>query len=151
MGSNHSLDGLASEFQPAPHVNGARMPVWRLVMLRIVEVVSPIVLAGFPYYCVAKPLYLRREFHFDGKFVVCGFIALTSDGFLNGQQYIFAWNSYAVNRESWAAFMPFHDPDAPMHYTGRCSKARPCACASAPAWPSSGASCSASCGAAGRA
>ena len=106
-----------TEFQPAPHVNGARMPVWRLVMLRIVEVVSTIVLAGFPYYYVAKPLYLRREFHLDGKFVVGGFIALTSDGFLNGQQYIFAWNSYAVNRESWAAFMPSHDPDAPTHYT----------------------------------
>ena len=45
-----------TEFQPAPHVH---MPVWYLVRLRIVEVVSTIVLADFLYYCVAKPLYLR--------------------------------------------------------------------------------------------
>jgi len=106
-----------TEFRPAPHVNGVRMPVWRLVILRIVEVVSAIVLAGFLYYYLAKPLYPRREFTLNGKFVVGGLIALVSDGFLNGQQYIFAWNSYAVNRESWAAFMPFHNPDAPKRYT----------------------------------
>lgn len=87
-----------TEFQPAPHANGVRIPVWRLVMLRIVEVVSTIMLAGFLYCCVAKPLYPRREFTLDAKFVVIGLIALVSDGFLNGQQYIFAWNSYMVNR-----------------------------------------------------
>jgi len=83
----------------------------------LVEVVSTIVLAGFLYYSVAKPLYLRREFSLDGKFVIGGLIALVSDGFLNGQQYIFAWNSYAVNRGSWAEFMPFHNPEAATRYT----------------------------------
>ena len=95
-----------TEFHPAPHVNGVHMPVWHFVILRIVEVVSTIMLADFLYYCVAKPLYPRREFTLDAKFVVGGLIALVSDGFLNGQQYIFAWNSHAVNRGSWAAFMP---------------------------------------------
>lgn len=106
-----------TEFQPAPHVNGVRMPVWRLVMLGIVKVVSTIVLAGFLYCCVAKPLYPRRELTLDAKFIVIGLIALVSDGFLNGQQYIFAWNSYAANRGNWAAFVPFHNADAPTHYT----------------------------------
>ena len=71
-----------TKFQPAPHVNG--MPVWRPVTLRIVEIVSTIVIAGFLYYYVAKPLHLRREFTLDGKLVVDGLIALVSDSFLNG-------------------------------------------------------------------
>ncbi|OCK85324.1 hypothetical protein K432DRAFT_439417, partial [Lepidopterella palustris CBS 459.81] len=106
-----------TEFQPSPHVNGVAMPTWRLVLLRLVEVLSTLVLGLFIFYCVAKPLYLRREFNLDGKFVIGGLIALVSDGFLNGQQYIFAWNSYAVNRGSWAEFMPFHNPEAPTRYT----------------------------------
>ncbi|KAF2491381.1 hypothetical protein BU16DRAFT_542510 [Lophium mytilinum] len=106
-----------TEFRPAPHVNNTPMPLWRLICLRIVEAASSIVLLLFMFYTLAKPLYLHRSFTLDGKFVVGGLIALLSDGFLNGQQYIFAWNSYAVNMGSWARFTPFHRPGAPSRYT----------------------------------
>jgi hypothetical protein len=106
-----------TEFSPAPHVNSTPMPLWRLIALRFVEALSLAVLLAFIFYSVAKPLYHRREFTLDGKFVIGGLIALVSDGFLNGQQYIFAWNSYAVNMGSWAAFMPFHHHGTPTRYT----------------------------------
>ncbi|KAF2811800.1 uncharacterized protein BDZ99DRAFT_560237 [Mytilinidion resinicola] len=93
------------------------MPLWRLISLRVVEILSTIVLLLFLFYNLAKPLYRRRSFTLDGKFVVGGLIALVSDGFLNGQQYIFAWNSYAANAGSWARFTSFHRPGAPTRYT----------------------------------
>lgn len=84
-----------TDLQPALHINNARPPTWRLILLRIIEAVSTLILASLLYQHVAKPLHTQRAPPPpDGKFVVGGFLALVSDGFLNGQRYLFAWNSH---------------------------------------------------------
>ena len=52
----------------------------------------------------------------DGKFVIAGLLALVADTFLNAYAYLFAWNANNVNRGSWAAFMPLHNPASPTRF-----------------------------------
>ncbi|HEX9834530.1 MAG TPA: spirocyclase AveC family protein [Mycobacterium sp.] len=105
-----------SEFAPAPKIGPDAMADWRLVALRVFEVISLAVMAAFVWYCVVKPLRQTGKLSLDGKFVIGGLICFVADAFLNVQQYLFAWNSENVNRGVWVQFMPFHAPEAPSRY-----------------------------------
>jgi Spirocyclase AveC-like len=106
----------SDEFRPAPKIGPDVMPDWRLVALRVFEVISLAVMLAFIWYCVVKPLRATRRLSLDGMFVIGGIICFVADAFLNVQHYLFAWNSENVNRGIWVRFMPFHSPDAPSRY-----------------------------------
>ncbi|MCB9440274.1 MAG: spirocyclase AveC family protein [Mycolicibacterium sp.] len=104
------------DFTPVPRLGPDVMPDWRLIALRIFEAISLAVLAAFVWYCVVRPLRTTGKIGLDGKFVIGGLVCFVVDGFLNVQEYLFAWNSANVNRGVWVRFLPFHNPDAPTRY-----------------------------------
>lgn len=106
----------SDEFRPAPRIGPDVMEPWRLVSLRVFEIISLAVMAGFIWGCVIQPLRRNGRIGLDGKFVIGGIVCFIIDAFLNVQQYLFAWNSYNVNRGVWVHFMPFHGADAPNRY-----------------------------------
>jgi Spirocyclase AveC-like len=105
-----------AEFAPAPKIGPDVMEDWRLVALRVFEIISLIVMLAFLWYCVVKPLRQTGRLGLDGRFVLGGIVCFVADAFLNVQQYLFAWNSENVNLGVWVRFMPFHNPDAPSRY-----------------------------------
>ncbi|MGW0037001.1 spirocyclase AveC family protein [Gordonia sp. NPDC003376] len=105
-----------TDFAPAPRLGPDEMADWRLVALRVFEVISLIVMVAFIWFCVIVPWRRDGRIGLDGKFVIGGIICFVADAFLNVQQYLFAWNSANVNRGVWVRFMPFHDGDAPSRY-----------------------------------
>ncbi|MFZ2172622.1 MAG: spirocyclase AveC family protein [Rhodococcus sp. (in: high G+C Gram-positive bacteria)] len=105
-----------TEFDPAPRLGPDVMTDWRVVALRVFEVISLAVLFGFIWYCVVKPWRRHGKLSLDGKFVIGGVICFVADAFLNVFHYLFAWNSYNVNRGVWVKFLPFHHEDAPTRY-----------------------------------
>jgi hypothetical protein len=105
-----------TEFSPAPKIGPDQMADWRIVALRIFEIISLLVLFAFVWFCVVKPLRETGRLSLDGKFVIGGLISFVADAFLNVQHYLFAWNSENVNRGVWVRFLPFHSPDAPSRY-----------------------------------
>lgn len=108
--------GSGTEFAPAPVLGPDTLDTWRLVGIRILEVASLAVVAGFLRFCVVKPWRATGRLSLDGKFVLGGLVAYSSDVLLNVRSYLFAWNAHNINRGSWAAFMPFHSPGASGRY-----------------------------------
>lgn len=104
------------KFEPAPRIGPDVMEPWRMVSLRVFEVISLAVMVAFVWYCVVVPLRKTGRLSLDGKFVLGGIVCFVADAFLNVQQYLFAWNSANVNRGVWVKFLPFHNPDAPSRY-----------------------------------
>ena len=43
-------------------------------------------------------------------------LGCVTDGFLNGQQYLFAFNQNSLNLGSWSSFLPFASPDHQSRY-----------------------------------
>jgi hypothetical protein len=97
-----------TQFQPAPILGPDEFPLWRLTGLRILEVLSVAVLAGFVWFCVIKPLRTRGRLSLEGMFVIGGVFGSVADAWLNLYTYLFAWNAHSVNRGVWTAFLPFH-------------------------------------------
>lgn len=104
------------DFTPAPRIGPDVMEDWRLVALRVFEIISLAVMVAFIWCCVVRPLRRNGKLGLDGKFVIGGLICFVADAFLNVQQYLFAWNSENVNRGVWVRFLPFHGADAPTRY-----------------------------------
>jgi hypothetical protein len=98
-----------AEFAPAPVLGPDELESWRLVGIRVLEAISVAVLAGFLWFCVVKPWRATGKLSLDGKFVLGGLVAFSSDVVLNLRAYIFAWNAHSVNLGSWSSFMPLHD------------------------------------------
>jgi hypothetical protein len=97
-----------SQFSPAPNVGPDHLSTGHLVALRVFEVISVGVLAGFVWFCVVQPVRRTGRLSLDGKFVIGGLVAFWADAFLNIHTYLFAWNSHNVNLGVWSRFMPFH-------------------------------------------
>lgn len=106
----------SEEFRPAPRIGPDEMADWRMIALRVFEVISLIVLALFLWFSVVQPIRKTGKLSLDGRFVIGGLICFVADAFLNVQQYLFAWNSANVNMGVWVRFLPFHNPDAPSRY-----------------------------------
>lgn len=119
---------LSTDFRAAPVLGPDEIATFRLVLLRVLEVISVGVWFAFMYFCVLAPMWTKpsnisgnvRKFTgnlgLDGKYVIGGMFAWIADSFLNCRQYLFAWNSHSVNIGVWTRFMPFHAHDGPFDY-----------------------------------
>lgn len=107
---------LSDDFQPAPVLGPDVFPAWRLVSLRVLELVSMVVLLGFVWFCVIKPWRRSGKLSLDGKFVIGGVFGAVADACLNLYTYLFAWNAHSVNYGVWAGFMPFHKAGATTRF-----------------------------------
>ncbi|KAF3910995.1 hypothetical protein AA313_de0201661 [Arthrobotrys entomopaga] len=58
----------------------------------------------------------RKNSWLNSRLMLGGVFCMFTDSFLNAYDYVFAWNSNAVNFGSWARFMPFGDPNASSRY-----------------------------------
>ena len=105
-----------TEFAPAPVLGPDAIPAWNLLALRIFEGLCVVVIAALVWFCVIRPWRRTGALGLDGKFVIAGLLALVADTFLNAYAYLFAWNANNVNRGSWAAFMPLHNPASPTRF-----------------------------------
>jgi Spirocyclase AveC-like len=105
-----------AEFSPAPLIGPDMMPTPNLVGLRIFEGLCAVVIAALVWFCVVRPWRRTGALSLDGKFVIAGFFAVIADTFLNAYDYLFAWNANNINRGSWAAFMPLHNPASPTRF-----------------------------------
>ncbi len=105
-----------TEFSPALKIGPDEMADWRLIALRVFEVISLLVLAAFIWFSVVQPIRRTEKLSLDGRFVIGGLICFVADAFLNVQEYLFAWNSENINMGVWVKFLPFHNPDAPSRY-----------------------------------
>lgn len=109
-----SLSG--EEFGAVPVLGPDEMPTWRLVALRITEVLSAIEMGVLIYFVVIRPLRRVGRLGLDAKITAGCLLGSVSDGFLNGQQYLFAWNQRSIDFGSWSSFMPFADPGHQSRY-----------------------------------
>lgn len=105
-----------TEFGPARLHGPDVLETWRLVGLRVLEVASFSVLLGFVWFCVVKPWRRTGRLSLDGKFVLGGLAAFSSDVILNLQAYLFAWNANNLDTGAWTSFMPFHDDEVSSRY-----------------------------------
>lgn len=107
---------FSDTFTPAPILGPDEMADWRMVALRIFQVISAGVMVGFIWFCVINPWRRTGRLSLDGKFVLGGIILFAADAFLNVHHYLFAWNSHNVDMGVWVSFLPFHSEGAPSSY-----------------------------------
>jgi hypothetical protein len=105
-----------TEFAPAPLHGPDVIATPNLLALRVFEGLGAVVIVVLVWSCVIRPWRQTGGLSLDGKFVIAGFLALVADTFLNAHDYLFAWNANNINRGSWAAFMPLHNPAAPTRF-----------------------------------
>lgn len=105
-----------SEFGAVPVLGPDTLPEWRLVLLRITEGLSVLEMALLIYFVAVLPIRRDGRLGLDAKIALGCFIGCVSDGFLNGQEYLFAFNQESVDLGSWSSFMPFADPDHQSRY-----------------------------------
>jgi hypothetical protein len=104
------------EFTAAPILGPDSYPTWRLVALRITEILSVAEMSALVYFVLIRPWRRERRIGIEGKITVGCILGSVSDGFLNSQQYLFAWNAHSINVGSWSSFMPFASPDHQSRY-----------------------------------
>lgn len=104
------------EFGAVPILGPDDYPTWRLVALRITEVLSIGEMALLIWFVAIRPLRRDGRLGLDAKITAGCLLGSVSDGFLNGQQYLFAWNQHSVDVGSWSSFLPFADPNHQSRY-----------------------------------
>jgi hypothetical protein len=107
---------ISDQFEPVLPAGPDVFAQWRLISLRVLEVVSFTVLLGFVWFCVVRPRRRDGRLSLDGRLVISGVFGAIADACLNLQVYLFAWNAHAVNLGAWTAFMPFHNPETSTRY-----------------------------------
>lgn len=107
---------FSDEFAPAPVRGPDVFRQWQLIVLRIVEVSSVSLVAWSAWRYVVKPLWRDRALDLDGRLFVGCFITGATDCILDLHEYIFAWNSHAINMGSWSSFLPFHSSGSSSRY-----------------------------------
>jgi hypothetical protein len=89
---------------------------WRQVVLRIVEALSVVEMSLLVYLVIVRPRLRLGHFTLDARITIGLLIGSFTDGILNTQQYLFAWNQHSINLGSWASFIPLNDPEHQSRY-----------------------------------
>ena len=106
---------LSDSFAPVPITPGDVMENWRLVGLRVLEVVSTLLVIHITWKSVIKPWLTEKRFGLDAVLLLSGVLGFCADANLNLHEYIFAFNAHSINMGVWTAYMPFHTT-GPYHY-----------------------------------
>jgi len=106
----------ADEFGTVAVLGPDTMPTWRLVLLRISEALSLAEMGLLIYLVAVRPLRRGAGLGLDAKITVGCLLGSFADGFLNSQEYLFAWNQRSINVGSWSSFMPFASPTHDSRY-----------------------------------
>ncbi|MCK9249488.1 MAG: spirocyclase AveC family protein [Solirubrobacteraceae bacterium] len=106
----------SEEFGRVEVLGPDEFPTWRLVLLRISEVASVVEMSTIVYLVAIRPWRRARRLGIEAKIALGCFLGSVSDGFLNTQEYLFAWNQHSINVGSWSSFLPFADPDHQSRY-----------------------------------
>src|SRR5581483_4940271 len=101
-------------FAPAPIYGPDRFEGPALVVLRVIEAVSILIVVATVWVFLARPLIRTRTLSLDGMIVIGSLLASAIDPMINYFQYTFAWNAHALNMGSWLAFFP--NSTGPRHY-----------------------------------
>ena len=104
------------EFGAVGVVGPDSYPTWREVALRVTEALSFVEMAVLIWFVAIIPLRRYGRLGLDAKITAGCLLGCVSDGFLNTQSYLFAWNQHSVNLGSWSSFMPFASPDHQSRY-----------------------------------
>jgi len=104
------------EFGAVPILGPDHYPTWRLIALRATEVLSALEMGVLIWFVAIRPLRRSGRLGLDAKITVGCLLGSVSDGFLNGQQYLFAWNQHSIDVGSWSSFLPFASPDHQSRY-----------------------------------
>jgi hypothetical protein len=104
------------EFGAVPVLGPDHYATWREVALRITEALSVVEMGVLLWFVAIRPLRRTGRLGLDAKITAGCLLGCVSDGFLNGQQYLFAWNQHSVDLGSWSSFLPFASPDHQSRY-----------------------------------
>jgi len=104
------------EFGAVPILGPDEFPTWREVALRVTEVLSIVEMGVLIWFVAIRPLRRDGRLGLDAKITAGCLLGCVSDGFLNGQEYLFAWNQHSVDLGSWSSFLPFASPDHQSRY-----------------------------------
>ena len=105
-----------TEFSAAPILGPDSFPTWRLVILRVTEVLSVVEMSALIWFVYLVPKIRTGRFGLDAKITTGLLIGSVTDGILNMHEYLFAWNAHSINLGSWAAFLPLASPDHQSRY-----------------------------------
>lgn len=95
-------------FAPAPILPGDDIANWRLIGIRILEVLSTLAVIQLAWKSLIKPWIKERRFGLEAMLLLSGVIGFCADGFLNLHEHLFAFNAHSINMGVWTAFLPFH-------------------------------------------
>jgi hypothetical protein len=95
-----------SLFRPATIHGPDRFEGSALVVLRLIEAASVVILAATIWVFLLRPLINQRRLTLDGMIVIGSLLASGIDPLINYFHYTFAWNAHALNVGSWLAFFP---------------------------------------------
>ncbi len=104
------------EFGPVAVLGPDELPTWRLVLLRLSEAASVVEMASIAYLVAIRPWRRARRLGIEAKIALGCLLGSVTDGFLNTQEYLFAWNQHSINVGSWSSFLPFADPGHQSRY-----------------------------------
>lgn len=93
-------------FAPAPIYGPDTFDGGALVVLRVIEAVSILIVVATVWVFLVRPLVRTRKLSLDGMIVIGSLLASAIDPMINYFQYTFAWNAHALNMGSWLAFFP---------------------------------------------
>lgn len=96
---------LSPHFAPVD-VGSTPIPAAQLTLLRIVETACAVLAGSLLLIFVVKPLIQKREFSWDGLYLISIFLLVWLDPIDNYVNYSFMYNSHLLNMGSWAAFIP---------------------------------------------
>jgi hypothetical protein len=101
-------------FKPAPIYGPDHFPDGLLVVLRVIEGLSVVILVAAVWFFLVKPWRRDGRLGLDGKIVIGALIASAIDPTINYFHYTFAWNAHALNMGTWLKFFP--NSTGPIRY-----------------------------------
>jgi hypothetical protein len=97
-----------STFASSPALGPDRFGGVSLVVLRVIEAASVVILIATFWVYLLAPLRRTRRLQLDGMIVIGALCAVAIDPLINYFHYTFAWNAHAINLGTWLGAFPLH-------------------------------------------
>ncbi|MFN9525660.1 MAG: spirocyclase AveC family protein [Pseudomonadaceae bacterium] len=99
---------LSPEFAPLALSETDAMPRERLLMLRVLEVLSVLVALAVLYAYLLRPWLKTGHVPLEGLLLIGALITYVLDTTINFSDYHMAWNKHSFNMGTWGGFFPGH-------------------------------------------